>query len=122
MAQQARAENELGRLWDLPTRLFHIGLLTSVAGCWWTYVSNQMVWHRLCGYSVIGLLIFRFYWGVFGSSTAQFRSFLRSPRETWRYVTGRTGIIVGHNPLGGWNIAALLVILTTEVGSGLFTS
>ncbi|WP_372785282.1 cytochrome b/b6 domain-containing protein [Phenylobacterium sp.] len=110
------------RVWDLPTRLFHLGVVAMVAACWWTYASERMAWHRLCGYGVVGLLTFRLYWGFAGSSTARFGGFVRGPREAWLYIRGRAGVVVGHNPLGGWSVLALLGVLSTQVVSGLFTT
>jgi cytochrome b len=109
-------------VWDLPTRLFHLGLIASVGGCWWTYTVNQMAWHRLCGYGAVGLLIFRAYWGLVGPSTVRFRNFIAGPRKVWLYARGQGGVIVGHNPLGGWSVAALLSVLAAEAISGLFAA
>jgi cytochrome b len=122
MLGSRKARIEASPVWDLPTRLFHLGLIASVGGCWWTYAADQMAWHRLCGYGATGLLIFRAYWGFAGASTARFTSFLAGPRQLWLYARGRSGVIVGHNPLGGWSVVALLSVLAAEVLSGLFAA
>lgn len=122
MPSAASKDGRLVRVWDLPTRIFHLGVMAMVAACWWTYATERMAWHRLCGYGVVGLLTFRLYWGFAGSSTARFRDFARGPREAWRYIRGRAGAVVGHNPLGGWSVLALLGVLSTQVVSGLFTT
>jgi cytochrome b len=108
------------RVWDLPTRLFHLGLIATVTACWWTYETDRMVWHRLCGYAAAGLLLFRLYWGLVGASTARFRGLLTGPRGIWNYLKGEGRPVVGHNPLGGWSVAALLSLLIVQVLSGLF--
>ena len=51
---------------------------------------------------------------------------MRGPRAVAAYVGdligGRTDrAVIGHNPLGGWSVAAMLALLAAELGLGLFT-
>ena len=48
-------------------------------------------------------------------------AFLCGPRAIWRYLT-QGGTRVGHNPLGGWSVAALLALLIAQPALGLFAS
>jgi cytochrome b len=69
------------------------------------------------------LLIFRLLWGLFGSSTARFSSFIRGPAAILAYlrdVKGWRGI--GHNPLGALSALALMVLIAAQVGLGLFNT
>jgi len=96
-----------------------------VAFCWWSAEYDQLGWHELAGETLVGLVVFRLIWGVIGSSTARFADFLRGPRAIIAYVgelrRGRTEhAIIGHNPLGGWSVAAMLSLLALDVGLGLF--
>ena len=79
-----------------------------------------MDWHRTSGYLVIGLLLFRLTWGVVGSSTARFAGFVRGPRTAFAYARGQGERVLGHNPMGGWSVVALLALLVGQVGLGLF--
>ena len=79
-----------------------------------------MDWHRLSGYVILGLLAFRLIWGLVGSSSARFAEFVRSPRAVVAYARGQGGAVLGHNPMGGWSIVALLALLVTQVSLGLF--
>jgi cytochrome b len=115
------AQGSLVIVWDVPTRVFHLLLITAVAACWWSYSVDRMSLHRLCGYAAAGLLAFRFYWGFAGPPTARFREFLSGPKQAWRYLRGRGGETLGHNPLGGWSVLALLLLLGLQVASGLFS-
>jgi cytochrome b len=109
------------RIWDLPTRLVHWLLVPAIPFMWWSAKFDHLGWHRLCGYAILGLLIFRLIWGVVGSSTARFAQFLAGPRTIAAYLGGRLGkVVVGHNPLGGWSVAAMLLALSIQVGLGLF--
>jgi cytochrome b len=118
----AAATGERARLWDLPTRLVHWLMAGLIPFSWWSATHEHLDWHRLSGYALLGLLTFRLLWGVFGSSTARFARFLAGPRTIAAYVGGRLGrVVVGHNPLGGWSVAAMLSVLAVQIGLGLFS-
>jgi cytochrome b len=113
------------RVWDAPTRIVHWALVLLVGASWWTAENGVMDWHRYSGYSMLGLLIFRIYWGFAGGSTARFSSFVRGPRRTLAYLRSlrdqnKPPAVPGHNPLGAWSVLALLALLLTQVGLGLF--
>jgi len=115
------------RVWDLPTRLFHWLLVLSLAGSWWTAETEQLERHLLFGYAVIGLLIFRILWGFVGSQTARFAEFLRGPRAVRDHLRdlvtpGPQAHHAGHNPLGGWAVLVLLLVIGVQAGTGLFLS
>lgn len=112
-------------VWDLPTRLFHWTLVAAVAGCWWTGERGQMETHALLGYVVLALLLFRLAWGLVGSETARFASFLRGPSAAIghvRHFLKRAPLDgeAGHNPIGGYAVLVLLVLLIVQTVSGLF--
>ncbi len=79
-----------------------------------------MEWHRWAGYTLLALLLFRLYWGIFGSSTARFSRFVRGPRAIGQYLKGDWTTAAGHNPLGALSVVALLGLLLLQVGLGLF--
>ncbi|HEY9233716.1 MULTISPECIES: cytochrome b/b6 domain-containing protein [Phenylobacterium] len=112
-------------LWDLPTRLVHWALVVLVLVSWFTGGENMQL-HRWSGYAIIGLLVFRLWWGVAGGSTARFAHFLRGPGETLAYLRtmGRRAPSqgAGHNPVGAWSVLAMIVMLLVQVGLGLFAS
>jgi cytochrome b len=112
------------RLWDGPTRLVHWALVALVGFCWWSAEADHLDWHRLSGYAIVGLLVFRLIWGFAGSATARFASFVRGPGATLAYLRTlprRTrSETPGHNPLGAWSVLAILATLIVQVVSGLF--
>ncbi len=113
-------------LWDAPVRLFHWALAALVI---FSYATGKiggpwLEWHMRSGYTILALLAFRIAWGIAGSETARFASFLRGPRATLAYARGllsREGPrTFGHTPTGGWMIVAMLAILAVQAASGLF--
>ena len=113
------------RIWDRPTRIAHWLFPLLLASSWWSAHSDALQWHILSGSLLLGLLVFRLFWGFWGGSTARFKHFLRGPAVVWYYVRSealsRRGVVVGgHNPLGGWSVIALLGCMTAMVVTGSF--
>jgi cytochrome b len=114
------------RVWDMPTRIFHWLIVVLVAFSWLTIEIDEFAWHQLSGYTILALVLFRIYWGFAGSSSARFGSFLRGPKAFWSYfrrILDRPGAITaGHNPMGGWSVLVMLLLLLLQVGLGLFST
>ena len=112
------------RIWDAPIRLFHWLLVGLLAFSWWSGEQHEMEWHRLSGYGILALVIFRIYWGFVGGRTARFAQFLRGPRAAFGYVRSigkaKDSAPSGHNPVGGWSVVLMLATLTIMVVAGLF--
>ena len=108
-------------VWDLPTRLFHWLLVALIAFSWWSQEEELVDLHMYSGFAILTLLLFRLLWGLFGSSTARFRNFIRGPRTVFGYLREmKTWRGVGHTPLGALSVLALLAVLFFQVGTGLF--
>lgn len=109
-------------VWDVATRLSHWLLVLLVAFSWWSAGNHRMEWHRDSGFALLGVLVFRLYWGLVGSHTARFARFVKGPRAIWRYLRASSRHTApGHNPLGALSVLALLGLLTSQVVLGLFT-
>jgi cytochrome b len=116
------------KVWDLPVRLFHwvlvllllVQLVTGQIG------GDLMAWHLYSGYCVLVLMIFRILWGFAGGTHARFASFLAGPAASWRFakrlLSHEAVPQVGHNPLGGWMVIAMIVSLSLQAASGLFAN
>ena len=117
------------RVWDLPVRVFHwllVGLVIvsvitgNIGGVW------EMELHLVTGSAVLALILFRVAWGLVGSSTARFSDFVRGPKAVIGYLlgllAGRKATVVGHNPLGGWSVVAMLSSLVLQAVTGLFAN
>ena len=117
------------RVWDVPTRIFHWALVVLVGVSLYTGLTGgfaEMEWHVKCGFAVLALVIFRLVWGVAGSARSRFADFVRGPRAALAYARGLLSpghpAFVGHNPLGGWSVLALLTSLAVQAGTGLFSN
>jgi cytochrome b len=114
------------RVWDAPTRLFHWVLIVLIATSWVTQYENWMEWHKLSGYTILTLLLFRLAWGFVGSDTARFSRFLRSPLAALRHLSHITrrepDYEIGHNAAGGWMVLVMLLLLLVQAVSGLFSN
>ena len=116
------------RAWDLPTRLFKWALAMSVAvayGATWLPDAGLTV-HKMAGYFILTLVIFRIVWGFIGARTARFSSFLRGPRAILAHLNaaarGQGWRFLGHNPAGGAMIVTLLALCAAQALTGLFSS
>jgi cytochrome b len=116
------------RVWDWPVRMVHwamvlllITLLTTAK-----IGGDAMEWHMRAGEAMLALVLFRVIWGFAGSRYARFTSFVRGPRAVIAYARSILRppheLHVGHNPLGGWMVIALLLALLFQTGTGLFTN
>lgn len=116
-------------MWDGFLRLFHWALVACMAVSWATAELGveYREWHFYSGYGVIGLLVFRLLWGVWGTPYARFFHFLRGPARVIAYVKARGKNLPppetypGHNPLGGVAVVALLALVAAQAITGLFT-
>lgn len=96
-----------------------------MAGSWWTSERDLSETHALIGYTILALLLFRLGWGLVGSETSRFSSFIRPPGEAIGHLRhlmkpGKLNRPMGHNALGGYAVAALLLSLGVQVCTGLF--
>jgi cytochrome b len=103
-------------------RVVHWLLVLLIAFSWWTAEEEMMEWHQRSGIALLGLLVFRLVWGLIGSSTARYASFVRGPGTIVGYLRGRTQSPIGHNPLGALSVLALLGALGLQIGLGLFAA
>ena len=115
-------------VWDFPTRLFHWLLVFLVAVSFTTGIvgGNAMMYHEYSGFAILVLLVFRIVWGFVGSPASRFSDFVKGPSVVWRYAVGLfrgdSDRCLGHNPMGGWSVLALLLALSIQAVTGLFAN
>lgn len=115
-------------VWDIPVRFFHWSVAALVVFQWLSAELEEgwMDYHLIGGYVVLALVVFRVLWGFVGSRHARFGDFVRGVGPTLEYARAMRAHAaprtLGHNPLGGWMVLALLVMLAFMGVSGLFAS
>lgn len=102
-------------------RLLHWSLVLTVAMSWLT--SEQIgPAHEYWGYGTAAIVCARLLWGFVGSRYARFTQFLRGIHPTLHYardvLSRRAPRYLGHNPLGGWMVLALLTCLVMLTFTG----
>ena len=112
--------------WDLLVRLMHWSLAVGIAGAWITS-GTWARFHEPIGYAVLAIAMLRLVWGFVGGRYARFTQFVQSPahaaRYTWLLLRRGEPRYVGHNPLGGWMVLALLACAIAAATTGwLFTT
>ena len=116
------------KVWDFPTRIFHWSLVTLILAAFITAEGSPSIFwiHIYAGTAIVGLVAFRLVWGVMGSRYARFDDFVHSPKTVKNYAIKllqfRPPHHVGHNPLGGWMVVALLVSVLAIALTGLMMS
>ncbi|MES2579357.1 MAG: cytochrome b/b6 domain-containing protein [Pseudomonadota bacterium] len=111
------------QIWDLPIRLFHWLLVITIALSYLTIeIGGAWAdWHARLGALALGLIVFRVLWGFFGNQQARFSQFFPTPSRLIQYFKGQWQG-VGHSPLGGLAVFALLGLTGIVVVTGLFAN
>jgi cytochrome b len=119
MTSEAR---ERIKVWDIVVRSFHWCLVVSFGFCYLTGDDFELL-HAYLGYGILMLLGVRVVWGVVGTKYARFSNFIYGWKSLREYVRGlmilRPQSYLGHNPLGGWMVVLLLLLLLFTCWTGL---
>ena len=115
-------------VWDPVTRLWHWLLAASVIIGWALgefRTFSIMQWHIYLGYLTGALLVFRYVRGWVGPPPVRHRTLFASLRGMPAYVRRvgrrRPSGVAGHNPLGALSVIAMVLALTAQVVTGLFS-
>ena len=115
-------------VWDPVTRVWHWLLAASVITGWALgefRTFSIMQWHIYLGYCTGSLLLFRYAWGWAGPAPVRHRTLFASLRDGPAYLrrvgTRQPSGVPGHNPVGALSVIAMVLALTTQVATGLFS-
>lgn len=113
---------ETVKVWDPLVRLFHWLLVLAFVVAYLSGEGEVMALHEWTGYFIAGLLAFRVVWGFIGPRHARFSDFVFPPAVVLGYLKDmlllRAPRYLGHNPLGGVMVVALLVVLSLTTLTG----
>ncbi len=114
-------------VWDGFVRAFHwsLVLLFTFSAITGKVGGGWIKWHMYSGYAILVLVLFRLVWGFVGGEFARFTSFVAGPVSAIRFALGllKAGSqhVISHNPVGGWMVVVLLLLLATQAGFGLIS-
>jgi cytochrome b len=113
-------------VWSLGVRLLHWTLALSMIGSFVTHESGGSL-HENLGYVALAAASLRIILGFVASGYWRFSQFIRGINTTLNYAKDvlkhRESRYLGHNPLGGWMVVALLAdAFATGVTGWLFTT
>lgn len=111
-------------IWDIVTRVWHWTIVLCIPAMWLSAENHKMSVHFTLGTIMVGLIIFRLTWGLWGSTTARFAHFIKGPGALIGYIgklfSKESKPHFGHNPLGGLSVIGILLALVVQLGTGLF--
>ncbi|MFC6197004.1 cytochrome b/b6 domain-containing protein [Ponticaulis profundi] len=120
------APKEKVSVWDGVTRIWHWLTAILIVAMWFTADGPTMNIHITLGIVLVGLLVFRISWGIWGSSTARFSNFVKGPGAIISYLKKLKDpnykASIGHNPLGALSVLALMALIAAQLGTGLFAT
>jgi cytochrome b len=118
-------------VWDGFVRAFHwsLVLLFAFSATTGKVGGGWIDWHVKSGYAILVLVIFRVIWGFVGGEYARYGSFLAGPIRGFKFAMSllkkgqaHATQVIGHNPVGGWMVIALLLLLALQAGLGLISN
>lgn len=111
------------KIWDGAVRFFHWSQVLLLGGLWYSAEQELYGIHMTLAYSLAALLLARLVWALVGSDNARFGHFVYSPAEVWRYWRQKPQSGVdGHNPLSGYMVLLLLLLVLLQFITGLMTT
>ena len=115
-------------VWDPVTRVWHWLIAASVITGWALgefRTFSIMQWHIYLGYLTGTLLLLRYVWGFVGPHPIRHRTLFASLAGIPAYLRHagqrRPSGVPGHNPLGALSVIAMVLVLTAQVATGLFS-
>ncbi len=111
--------------WDWPHRLWHWGFAVAIAISLVTGLVGDldlMELHIATGVTIIGLLLFRVGWALWGGRHVRVTQYRASPAAVWRHFSGRGAQTTAHTAPGAAMALTMFVCVLVQAGSGLFAS
>jgi cytochrome b len=111
-------------VWDLPLRIWHWLFALSICGSLYTGLSGDISLvdrHQQFGYCLLGLLLFRVGWAVWGGRYARYSHYAISLRGIWAHFRGAASATPHTDPGVAIAVAFVLLVLL-QVTTGLFAT
>lgn len=111
--------------WEWPHRLWHWSFAACIAISLYTGLSGDielMDVHVASGVGVLGLLLFRLGWALWGGRYVRISQYRTSPIATWRHLRGQPRPGTAHSAPAAAMALALFGAVLIQAGTGLFSS
>lgn len=112
-------------VWDLPLRVWHWLFALCIGGSLYTGLSGDIALierHQQLGYCMLGLLLFRIGWGLWGGRYARFLHYGVSARAISAHFRGNPRTDSAHTAPGAAIAVAFLLLAAAQAGTGLFAT
>jgi len=123
--QDRPSEKAVQPIWDIAVRIFHWTRVLVVVAAFVTadiLGPTWLRWHVAVGAVMAALVTGRVIWGFTGPTYARFTSFVQKPSRIVAHLAelraARAARHLGHNPLGGAMVLALLLVLSSLAITG----
>jgi len=112
-------------VWDLPLRVWHWLFALCISGSLYTGLSGDIGLierHQQLGYCMLGLLLFRIAWSLWGGRYARLRHYGVSARGMSAHFRGKPATGSVHTAPGAAIAVTFLLLAAVQVGTGLFAT
>jgi cytochrome b len=110
---------------DWPLRLWHWLFAAAIATSLYTGLIGDLSlidWHMRSGYLILGLLLFRLGWGLWGASYARFGAYRFRLADLWHDFRRQGPSPSAHTAPGTMLAGLMLLAAAAQAASGLFTT
>ena len=111
--------------WDWPHRLWHWAFACCIGVSLYTGLTangDVMNLHIASGVTVIGLLLFRLGWALWGSRYVRIGQYRTSAAAVWQHLRGRPRRNFAHSAPAAAMALAMFGVVMVQAVSGLFSS
>jgi cytochrome b len=111
--------------WDWPHRVWHWAFAVAIATSLVTGLVDDldlMELHIATGVAIIGLLLFRVGWALWGGRYVRATQYRTSPTSVWQHFRGHGAQTTAHSAPGAAMALTMFVCVLVQAGSGLFAS
>lgn len=112
------------KVWDLPLRIWHWAFAVCLAALLYTGLSGDLSllkWHMRLGALMVGLLLFRLLWGLWGGIHARWRGYMPSLRQFVAHFRGGR-VDVPHTAPGRVLAIGFVALAAVQAATGLFAN
>lgn len=112
------------KVWDWPLRLWHWLFALCLCCLLYTGLSGDLsllVWHMRFGCTMVGLVLFRLLWGIWGGRYARWPGYRVGPAAFFGHFRGRR-VDDPHTAPGRAMAVALVLLAAVQASTGLFAN